>query len=71
MFNQSVTAMAKKLRRSSSNGVIAGVCGGIGAYLDVDPVIVRIALVLFTLLGGAGLLAYLVCWVCMPLDPDL
>ena len=46
--------MAKKLRRSTSDTVIAGVCGGIGACLDVDPDIVRIILVLFTLLGGAG-----------------
>lgn len=60
--------MEKKLRRSSSDSVIAGVCGGIGAYLDIDPVVVRIALVLFTLFGGAGLLVYLVCWICMPMD---
>ena len=60
--------MEKKLRRSTGDSVIAGVCGGIGAYLDLDPVIVRIALLLFTLLGGAGLLFYLVCWICMPLD---
>lgn len=60
--------MAKKLKRSTSDTVIAGVCGGIGNYLDVDPVIVRIVLVLFTLLGGAGLLFYLVCWICMPMD---
>jgi phage shock protein C len=62
--------MEKKLRRSSRNRVIAGVCGGIGAYFGVDPVAVRIALVLFTLFGGAGVLIYLVCWLCMPLDID-
>ena len=62
--------MAKKLKRSTSDTVIAGVCGGIGTYLDVDPVLVRIVLMLFTLLGGAGLLFYLVCWICMPPDTD-
>ena len=62
--------MAKKLRRSTRDGVIAGVCGGIGAYFDLDPVIVRIVLLLFTLLGGAGLLFYLVCWICMPPDAE-
>ena len=50
--------------------VIAGVCCGIGNNLDVDPVIVRIILILFTLPGGAGLLFYLVCWICMPSDTD-
>ena len=62
--------MAKKLKRSTSDTVIAGVCGGIGTYLDIDPVLVRIVLMLFTLLGGAGLLFYLVCWICMPADTD-
>ena len=62
--------MEKKLRRSSSNKVIAGVCGGLGAYFGFDPVAVRLALVLFTLFGGAGVLVYLVCWICMPLDID-
>ncbi len=62
--------MEKKLRRSSSNKVIAGVCGGIGTYFGFDPVAVRIALVLFTLFGGAGVLVYLVCWLCMPSDLD-
>lgn len=63
--------MAKKLKRSTSDTVIAGVCGGIGNYLDVDPVIVRIVLVMFTLLGGAGLLFYVVCWICMPSDAEV
>ena len=61
---------SKKLRRSTSDKVLAGVCAGIGAYLDVDPVVVRIALVLFTLFGGAGLVLYLVFWVFMPLDTE-
>ena len=60
--------MEKKLRRSSANKVLAGVCGGIGEYLGVDPVAIRIALVLFTLCGGAGVLVYIVCWLCMPRD---
>ena len=63
-----IPVMEKKLRRSSSEKVIAGVCGGIGTYLGIDPVVVRIALVLFTLCGGAGVLIYLVCWLCMPND---
>ena len=60
--------MAKKLKRSKKDKMIAGVCGGIGNYLDVDPVIVRIVFVVSTLIGGAGLLVYLVCCICMPPD---
>jgi phage shock protein PspC (stress-responsive transcriptional regulator) len=55
----------KELRRSSTNKVICGVCGGIGEYFNVDPTIIR---VLFVLIGctGTGLLAYLLMAVIIP-----
>ena len=56
----------KRLVLSERNKVVAGVCGGFGEYWNIDPVVLRIALVLFTLFGGAGVLIYLVCWLCMP-----
>jgi phage shock protein C len=56
----------RRLTRSRTDRVIAGVCGGIGHYFGVDPVLVRIAFVILTVLGGSGLLAYLVGWVLMP-----
>jgi phage shock protein C len=46
--------------------VIAGVAGGLGRYLGVDPIIVRIALVVFALSGGAGVLLYIVAWIAIP-----
>ncbi len=46
--------------------MIAGVCSGLGEYFDIDPVLVRIAFVVLTVLGGAGILAYLILWVIMP-----
>ena len=52
--------MEKRLYRSSRNKVLAGVCGGIGEYFDVDPVIIRILAVVFTLMMGTGLIAYIV-----------
>jgi len=58
--------MAKKFYRSSKNKVIAGVCGGIGEYFEIDPTLVRIIWVVFTLCGGAGLLAYLLIWLFVP-----
>jgi phage shock protein PspC (stress-responsive transcriptional regulator) len=48
--------------------MIAGVCGGLAKYFDLDPVLVRLAFAVFTLAGGAGPLAYLVLWIIMPLE---
>lgn len=52
--------MKKKLYRSTENRVIAGVCGGIAEYFDIGPTLVRLAWVLFCVLGGSGLLAYII-----------
>ncbi|MBW7846537.1 MAG: PspC domain-containing protein [Bacteroidales bacterium] len=59
----------KKLYRSRFNRILGGVCYGLADYLNLDPTIVRVGWVLFTLLGGAGLLAYLVCWIIVPESP--
>jgi len=50
---------ARRLYRSQTNKVIAGICGGIGEYLDTDPTVVRLVLVVLTLLGGSGILLYI------------
>lgn len=60
--------MEKRLVRSSTDRVLAGVCAGLGNYLGVDPVIVRIAFILFSLSGGAGLFVYLLLWLIIPGD---
>ncbi|MDD1673707.1 MAG: PspC domain-containing protein [Methanomicrobiales archaeon] len=47
--------------------MIAGVCGGIGEYLDVDPIVIRLIWIVATVLSiGAGILAYLITWVVIP-----
>ena len=56
----------KRIYRSDSNRVLAGVCGGVGEYFNIDPIIVRIVWVVFTFMGGAGILGYLVAWVVIP-----
>jgi len=56
----------KSLTRSKTNKVIAGVCGGLGEYFDIDPVIIRLIFVVITALGGAGVLAYIVMWIIVP-----
>jgi phage shock protein C len=61
--------MDKRLQRSRTEKMIAGVCGGLAEYFRVDPTVVRLLWVVITLLGGAGLLLYLILWVIMPLAP--
>jgi phage shock protein PspC (stress-responsive transcriptional regulator) len=55
-----------RLRRSITDRRIAGVAGGIARHLDIDPIIVRVALVVAVFFGGAGLLAYLGAWALVP-----
>jgi phage shock protein C len=50
--------------------MIDGVCGGVSEYFEVDPTIVRVLWVLFTLLGGAGFILYIVGMVIMPANPN-
>ena len=54
------------LRRSRDDKVIAGVCGGLGRYLGVDPVLLRIAFVVLAVAGGGGILIYVVAWILIP-----
>lgn len=58
--------MRKQLHLSRTNRKIAGVCGGLGEYFDIDPTIVRIIFLILLLVIGGGLLAYLICWIAMP-----
>ncbi len=56
----------RRLVRSADGRVFAGVAAGLGSYLGVDPVVVRIIFAGLTLLGGAGLLLYLLLWAVIP-----
>lgn len=63
--------MTKRLYRSTENRMIAGVCGGLADYFDIDPVITRILFVILLLPGGfPGLLPYLVLWFLVPEAPS-
>ncbi|MBN2454258.1 PspC domain-containing protein [Candidatus Woesearchaeota archaeon] len=59
----------KRLYRSTENRVIAGVCGGIAEYFNIDPVLVRLIAILLLLANGAGLIAYLIAWIIVPERP--
>ena len=60
---------SKKLTRSKRNKKIAGVCGGIAEYADVDPTLVRVAWIMLALFVGWGLVGYLIAWIIMPTEP--
>lgn len=61
--------MQKRLVRSRTERMIGGVCGGLGEYFSIDPTIIRVLWVVITLLGGAGVIAYVILWVVMPQEP--
>jgi len=58
--------MEKKLYRSQTNRVLAGIAGGLGEYFDVDPTIIRLLFILMIVFGGSGILIYLILWILMP-----
>ena len=55
-----------RLYRSSENKMIAGVCGGLAEFFGLDPSLVRLVFVLLALLGGHGLLVYIILWIIVP-----
>ena len=59
---------SKKLTRSTSDRMVAGVAGGLAAYFDIDPVLVRLAFVALALAGGPGLILYIILWILTPED---
>ncbi len=61
-----MTEEYKRLYRSSRDRMVGGVCGGLGKYLDVDPTLVRLLFVAATLLGGHGVLIYLIMLILIP-----
>jgi len=61
-------ALSHPLRRSRSDRIVAGVCGGLARWLDWDPTVVRVAYVVASLISAAfpGILAYIILWFVMP-----
>src|SRR5512140_1393347 len=64
------TPIVKRLERSRSEKILAGVCGGLGRYFDIAPAAFRLGFVVLTLLGGAGILVYLAAVLVMPKEGD-
>ncbi len=59
----------KKLYRSRKDNKIAGICGGIAEYFNVDSNIIRLLAVLTIFFGGGGIIAYIIAWIIIPLEP--
>ena len=63
--------MNRKLYRSTEGQMIAGVCAGLGKYLDIDPTVIRVVFALLAAFGGGGILLYLILMIVMPPEPAL
>ncbi len=64
--------MERRLTRSRTDKMIAGVCGGLGEYLDVDPTLIRLMFVLAVLAGfGSGIVIYIIMALVMPYKDQL
>lgn len=59
----------QKLYRSETDKILFGVCGGLGEYFEVDPVLVRMLFILFSAMGGGGVVLYLLLAIIMPKNP--
>ena len=60
----------KQLYKSNTNKKVAGVCGGIGEYLGIDPTIVRLGFVALSFLAGGGLMVYILAAIIIPTDAN-
>jgi len=61
--------MQKKLYRSRKFRVLGGVAGGLAEYFGLDPILMRVIFVLFTLINGIGVLLYIIFWIIIPEEP--
>jgi phage shock protein C len=62
-------AETRKLYRSRSNRQIAGVCGGLAEYFNMDATLLRVLFIVLAVLGGSGVVLYLAMWIIVPREP--
>ena len=56
----------RKVKRDSYNGILGGVCEGLGEYFSIDPVIIRLMFIATSLMLGGGILTYTIAWIIIP-----
>jgi phage shock protein C len=59
----------RKLYRSKSNRQVAGVCGGLAEYFNLDPTLIRVLFIILAVLGGSGVILYVAMWIIVPKQP--
>lgn len=62
--------MEKRLYKINQGKMVDGVCGGIAEYFGLDPTLVRLAWIIFSAMGGSGILAYIIAAVVIPREPE-
>lgn len=65
-LQESEQKIRRRLYRDGDNRVLGGVCSGMGAYFNIDPVILRVIFVLALFMGGASILVYIILWIAVP-----
>ena len=63
--------MEKRLYKSNDDKMLCGVCGGIAEYFNIDPTLVRLGWVIFSVAGGSGVLAYIIAAIIIPDGPNV
>lgn len=63
-------ASPRRLTRSTTDRMLGGVCGGLAEFTGIDPVVFRVVFAVATIMGGAGLIAYIIAWLVIPPGPD-
>ena len=56
----------RKVKRDSFNGILGGVCEGLGEYFNIDPVIIRLIFLATSMMLGGGILTYIIAWIIIP-----
>jgi phage shock protein C len=59
----------RKLYRSKTNRQLAGVCGGLAEYFNLDTTLIRVLFVVLAVLGGSGVVLYIALWIIVPREP--
>ena len=65
-----MSSEVKRVYRSKNERMLAGVCGGLGEYFNIDPTLVRILFIIFALIVGGGILLYIILWLLIPEEPE-
>jgi phage shock protein C len=63
-------AQTRKLYRSRTDRKLAGVCGGLAQYFNLDATLIRVLFIVLAVLGGSGLVIYLAIWIIVPNEPQ-